>query len=264
MPDSSVPSTDMEPTADAVETPVSRRPGLLDDVVVRRLTLASLGLLVLWLGGIVSALIFGLITPPESPRTSVERALMVYEAEVAAGATDPRMWADYAAALVTAGQYAKAEQIITQGLKAASEGRSLIAVERARLAFERERFSEAIELADETIALAEAEVKAVKEGRVAAGQPAVEPDAPPSLGRAILIKAKAYREMDDLSAAIAQYDEYLDRWPTAANIYVERARLKAETGDLAGAEADYRFALTYVPDYPDAFEGLDAIGADRP
>lgn len=190
---------------------------------------------------------------------------MVYEAEVNAGNPDSRMWAEYAAALIASGQYSKAERIITQGLEVAStKDRSLIAVEGAFLALKRERFAEAIELADQTIALAKAEVKAVKEERDASGKPPIEPDPPPSLGRAILIKAKAYREMGDLPAAMAQYDEYLSRWPTAANVYVERAQLKVEAGDLAGAEADYRSALRYIPDYPDALEGLDAIGADRP
>ena len=40
-----------------------------------------------------------------------------------------------------------------------------------------------------------------------------------------------------------------------------RATAKMQVGDKKGAEADYRAALKYIPDYQPALDGLKQIGA---
>ncbi len=68
--------------------------------------------------------------------------------------------------------------------------------------------------------------------------------------------------MGDSARAIEQYTTFLYYQPTAANIYVRRGDVKADAGDSAGAEADYREALRFVADDQAALAGLKKIGAE--
>lgn len=239
-----------------------RKPGLLADPVVRTLTFVSLGILALWLSGIASALIFGLLSPtPQAPRTAVERALRVYEQQIRDGATDPELWANYIGTLTSVGQYNQAQRAIDRALESAQGKRSPILLRQALLHFERGRFEEAIEVADETMAEAEREQDAENQALQARNiQPVAE--LPVAYSRAMLLKADSYTATGDRDSAIAIYDEYLEDNPTAANIFVLRGDLRAQKGDTAGAEEDYRAALQFIPDYEDALAGLERIGVD--
>jgi tetratricopeptide (TPR) repeat protein len=78
-----------------------------------------------------------------------------------------------------------------------------------------------------------------------------------------LDRANIYREQERWDEGMEMLDEYLEFEPRAANVLADRAHLKLQTGDREGAEADYREALRYVPDLPEALEGLQTIGVDE-
>lgn len=238
------------------------RTGMMADPLVRVLTYLGLGIFVTWLLVVFVGLLIGL-PDPKTPRTAAERALLVYEAQIEAGTSDVRVWAGYIRSLIDAEQYNKARQVLDLALSTPSEDRSLIIVERARLSLARGDFEECVTFADEAIAEARLEIEAERQ-RLAERQlgVVVEPETPASMPAALLIKASAYEAAGDNAAAVAVYDEYLKTWTTAADVLVSRGDLKAELGDTAGAEADYREALRFGSDYRPALDGLDRIGAD--
>ena len=59
------------------------------------------------------------------------------------------------------------------------------------------------------------------------------------------------------------FDVYLKEQPTAADVLVKRGTTKVEVGDEKGAEADFRAALKFIPDYQPALDGLEQIGASK-
>ncbi len=231
----------------------------LQDPLTRKLAYASAVVLLLWLLSFAAAMIIGVLRPAV-PRTSTERALMVYEGQVNSGEADLRVWAAYIRALIGAKQYSDAESAIERALASAPEERSTILVERARLSFSRGDYAQAVEVCDETLAAVEAELRE-RESVTPASQLPTESVLPEAYGPALLIKADSLRELGDAQRALETYDTYLERWPTAADVLVRRGDIKALIGDESGAEDDYRKALSFG-DYEPAKEGLERIGAD--
>lgn len=229
------------------------------DPVVRRLGLVAILIVALWLSGVVTALFTGVLTS-EAPRTSVERALGVYEAEVAAGTMTAEKWADYINVLTAAGQYGKAQQTVETALAAFPDSASLIILEQARLHVARGEYDAAVTAAEDAITAARQEIEVVKAEAAKKGVPFTQ-ERLEQEETAVLLTAEVYEEMGDSARAIEQYTTYLTYQPAAANIYVRRADVKAEVGDTEGAEADYREALRFVADDPAALAGLERIGA---
>lgn len=255
---------DRDPVEGASETTatVDTRRGMLADPVVRRIVYASFAILILWLAGILSALVFGLINPTGAPRTAVERALRSYEVLIEQGSVDSRVWGEYISSLIETEQYVKAGRMIDQGMESVTEGKSEIILQRSLLALARGDADAAIEYADEARAQAETERDELAKQYTEIGV-TKKAELPEQYYRSMLAKADALVLKGDRAAAIVEYDGYLEAKPTAANVFVLRGDLKAAEGDADGAEADYRSALTYIPDYEEALAGLEKIGAER-
>lgn len=233
---------------------------MLDDPASRRIAIAILGVMILWLAWLLSALVLGVISPAtEAPRTHAERAISVYRAEIEAGSTSPVLWGEYIGVLISTGQYAQAQQVIDAALPVMTAGRSYLLIERARLAQARGEHRVAISFAEETVAAATIEMNAEDERLDLSGR-AMNAGLPPTYGRALIVKAESLAVLGHPEAAIEAYNRYLDKHPTAANVLVARGDLHAETGDVARARADYREALRYVPDSEPAREGLERTG----
>lgn len=244
---------------EASGTDVPERPSRSADPVVRRLGLLAAFIVVLWLSGVVTALLTGTLTS-DAPRTSVERALGVYQAEVAAGTMTAEKWADYINVLTAAGQYGTAQQTIETALEAVPESASLIILEQARLHVAREEYDDAIVAAEDAIAASRQELEVLKAEAAKKGVPFAQ-ERLDQEETAVLLIAEVYQQMGESARAIEQYTTFLSYKPTAANIYVRRGDVKADAGDTAGAEADYREALRFVADDPAALAGLERIGA---
>ena len=84
---------------------------------------------------------------------------------------------------------------------------------------------------------------------------------PSSYSTAALAKAEALVASQDYAGGIKAFDAYLEQEPTGSDVLVMRAQAKVKAGDTTGAEADYRAALRFVPDYKPALDGLKQIGA---
>jgi tetratricopeptide (TPR) repeat protein len=225
-----------------------------------RLTLAAVVVVAIWIAGLVSAILFGVVTQPKAPRTVVERDLVVYRETVQSGTADTKTWAHYIDVLITAGQLSEANTVINSTLSEAKADRSFVLAERARLRLVERDFAQAVVSADEAIAAAEkehdAEISANESGAAARDVPL-----PESWGLAILTKASALTEAGDHAAAVKAYDSYLADNPTDSEVLVRRGDQKAAAGDTSGATSDYQNALEYVPDFVPALDGLKKIGA---
>lgn len=253
-PDSSAPS----------QTPAApEKPRALDDPMVRRLALIGAGMLILWLAGVLSALVFGLLTPSDVPRTSAERSLMVYESALEeTTSVDPLLWADYARALTEAKQYSRSQSVINNAMKAVKSKKSAVMLEQARLYVARKDWSKAAEWTKKTEAEIQAEIDREQKALDAQGI-TTSPQTPRAKKEVYLLKADVSTGQKDEKAAIAAYDEHLELYPTSADVYAMRGDLRAGAGDKAGAEADYRECLKYIPDFQPAIDGLEKIGAAR-
>jgi tetratricopeptide (TPR) repeat protein len=86
---------------------------------------------------------------------------------------------------------------------------------------------------------------------------------PDSYTQAALVKAQALVAIKNYPDAVKAFDAYLKVSPTDSDLLVQRGLLKAQLGDKKGAAADFRAALTYIPDYQPALDGLKQIGATR-
>lgn len=231
------------------------------DPVARRIMTIALGLIILWLAGVVSAIVFGLMDP-SAPRTSTERALKVYESVVDSGEANPTVYAAYIRALTEAKQYNKAQQLINASIDADESTRAQILVEQARLHNARDRYDDAIATADDAIAQFEADWERLEASARERNVPFTQ-QRPIEHRQALILKAAAYMGLDKPAEALDVYTQYLEMWPADADVRTLRGDLYASQGDKDKAEEDYRESLRFIPDYEAALEGLDEIGATR-
>ncbi len=239
-------------------------PKRASDPVIRWLVLGIAAVVVVWLVTMLSAMIFGLLTPPSSPRTSAERDLMVLTGTVQSGKATTQTYAQYVGTLISAGQLAKAQQALDQALKIVKKDKSYLYAQQADLLLAQKDYQGTVEAADKAIAEAEKELEAFMDANVKAnrkrGAAAVMPS---SHSTAALAKAEALMASKDIPNAIKAFDIYIKESPADSDILVRRAQAKVEVGDKAGATKDFKAALKFIPDYQPALDGLKQIGADK-
>ncbi|MEI6623451.1 MAG: hypothetical protein WCP28_16260 [Actinomycetes bacterium] len=241
-----------------------RRSTRIKDPVAQGLKIAIVLVIIVWLVSMISAMMWGLLSPPTAPRTSAERDLMLYGATIQSGKTPTKTYAQYIGALINAGQLAKAQEALDQALKTAKTDRSYLYSGQAELSLQQKDYPATIVAADKAMAEAKKELKAYKDANVAAKRaPGAGAVMPTSYADAALAKAEALLASKDYAGAIKALDVYIKERPTDSDILVQRAEAKVLVGDKAGAAADYRAALLYIPDFQPALAGLKKIGAAR-
>jgi tetratricopeptide (TPR) repeat protein len=251
-------------TPDVAQQASPDTPRRARDPLARWLVIAILGIVILWLLAIVSAIFIGLVGPPKAPRTAVERDLDIQSAQVQSGKADAKTWAQYIQTLIQANQLGKASTTINAALASVKTDKSYILAEQARYYYWSKNYPTAVKAADaaEAEALKEfnAHIAALKAQKITNANSVEEPL---SWSTASLIKAQSLAAQKDYKGAIKEYDLYLSVNPTVADVFAARAAMKALAGDKSGAAQDYRTALKFIPDYQPAIAGLKQIGASR-
>jgi tetratricopeptide (TPR) repeat protein len=252
----------------APDEPVGRRQtkqysGVFRDPVVRFMSYAAVGILILFLVTVISAIITGVLSPG-GPRTLAEKQVAVSGEAVRKGSTDSAIWGDYIASLIASGQYARAKSVIADGRASLDDSRTAdFTLAEARLYNAQKQYDSAIESADTAMK----QMNDYQEGLLAAGgsiaRGAQLSGLPDNYYAALLVKASAYRGLGEWEKAVEVYDLYLKDEPTAADILIDRGRVKVEAGDKTGAEKDFRAALEFIPDSAEALQGLESIGVAR-
>lgn len=234
--------------------------GIFRDPVVKWLALAAGGLVALYLLTVAAALMMGVLGDP-TPKTRVQRDVAHYESVVEANPASSYAWHQYASALITSGEHSRAAQVLDRAASAVDEtGNMDITTARAELAMAKGDYEAGIALCDTVIADLSAfheKQKAIDDSEESRGK-----EINANYLGALLMKAEALNELSRTQEAIEALDKYLELKPAAADILARRGGFKAETGDVAGAEADLRAALRYLPGDEAVLEALDEIGVD--
>ena len=236
-----------------------KKKSVFQDPVVRWMAIGAVSVVILWVAAMASAIVFGLTDPP-APRTFVEQRLYMLEGVVKSNPQSGLAWRDYAAALISAKQYSAAQRVIEDGMKVAKE-KSYLMVQEARLAREKGDDDKALELAAKAAKEARKEREAdVKRLEKSGSSSRIVPK---GLSGALIITGEILTERKDWEGVIEACDERLELEPTDTKGLVMRGNAYAGLGDKKKAEKDFREALEYVPDMPEALAGLKAIGADE-
>lgn len=249
------------PTPDVAPRVTRSRPSMLKDPVVLRMTYVAIGLVILFLVSVMGVLLSG-ITSPSGPRTLAEREAAVSGEAVQAGSKDPAIWGQYIAALIASGQNTRARDVIAQGRESMDDSATAeFTLGEARLYAAGNDHQKVIDTAEVGMAqIQKAWDVLVSSGGTKAQQAKLD-GLHDNYYTFALLKAESLAELGDWAKAIEQYDLYIVRNPGAADILIDRADAKIEIGDKAGAEADFRKALEFIPDNPEALAGLEKIGA---
>jgi tetratricopeptide (TPR) repeat protein len=221
---------------------------------------AAFALVVLFLVLTLSALITGVVTPT-GPRTLAEKEIATSETLVLSGHASAVQWGQYIAALTANGDYGRARNALAQARASVDDSNTAeFVVAEARLNLAQKKYQVA---ADAAVA-GRKKIKDAYDARIAAGgdiaKKAKQNGINDNYYLLALLAADGYRGLGQWQKAIEQFDAYLAKYPTASDILVDRASVKVEAGDKAGAEKDYRQALKFVPDDPEALAGLKKIG----
>ena len=254
-------SSSAESGSSTAPAPVRAR---TSDPVIRWLMLAIFAVVILWLAGMLGAVMFGLFNPSGAPRTSAERNISYYESLVQTGKASTQTVSLYIDTLIQAGQLSKAQSALDQALKTVKKDKSYLLAEQAQLLFAKKDYQGTVTAGDKAMAEAQNELKAAMAANVANNRaPNAGATLADSYSTAALAKANALVASNDYGAAIKAYDAYLIARPLDSDILVARATAKVQVGDKVGAAADYRAALKYIPDYQPALDGLKKIGAAK-
>jgi len=264
MPEAGPPVTEPDlTTSAAAQNKPPRKPSMFADPVVRWMAFLAFSLVALFLALIVGALLTG-ATDPSGPRTVEEKEIALAREAISTNSADPSAWGTYIGALIADRQYARASSAIVDG-KASSDDSATadFALAEARLAAAREQHADAVKAVERARKqIITSHERIIKAG----GQPAQEAKLDgyaENYYAATLVAAFAYRELGELDKAIAEFDTYLGRYPRAADILIDRGNAKADVGDKAGAESDFKEALKYLPGDAAALAGLKRIGASQ-
>jgi tetratricopeptide (TPR) repeat protein len=262
--------SDESPVAAQLEQPLPAAPAaspkrrsMFDDPVVRGMAWVFGALVVLFLATIVGAFVSG-VTSATGPRTVGEREVAVSGQAVREGSTDPAVWGQYISALVGNGEFSQAKRVIEEGRASVDDSRTAeFTLAEARLLSAQEKYKQAIAAAEKARKQMDTVHKKLIAGKGIAAMEARNEGLPENYYTAVLIEAYAYRDMKQWKNAIKQYDVYIKRYEGSSDILVDRGNAKIEAKDKAGAEADFRQALRFIPDDEEALAGLEKIGVKR-
>jgi tetratricopeptide (TPR) repeat protein len=252
---------------EVVETPVSpaprrRKSSMFDDPMVRLMTWIAVGMVVLFLSGILGALMFGLIGN-KAPRTAVERRVNELQGLLVTNPKDPDIHAKYILVLVSAGRYSEADDAIKKALKVVDQSAGAdITIARAKWFLAKKDYKNALASVAEAKAIIKKNYDAeMKSDKLPNRSKSFGMNK--NFGEAALVAAHVYVAQGDYDKAVKEYSEYLKLDALASDILIERANAYLKLGKTAEAKADFETALKYDPTNEAALAGLKKIGEGK-
>ncbi|MDO8953222.1 MAG: tetratricopeptide repeat protein [Gammaproteobacteria bacterium] len=209
---------------------------------------------------VASWIVYAVVIAPQPPRTDVERQVQKLEALSKTQPENPRVWADWATALIAAGDLSKAATVIEAGSAEVTETAPILLAE-AKLLDAQSRRSEALGVLDMVI---DKMLKREQDKRSEFSETGTSIDiatlASPYLIEAYVLQGELLSSEGDIERAASSYTSALARNPQMADVLTMRGDLYATLGRMSEAEGDYRKALSMIPDYADALAGLNKLG----
>jgi len=228
----------------------------------RRLVVAILVIAVLALTGALYA-VAGNLFNRTTPRTYVERQVDMLESVVQEKPTSEEAWADYALALVAAGQYSKASTVLDSADETLGGEVVDVIYVRARLAAADGDPEAALELVEKAIKVG-VDFRIAELARLAEKGVFLEGQSikGPILASAYYFQGSLHAEKGQWDQAVTAFGNAVKEEPSSADALVARGNAYIELGDLPAARADFDKALSMIPDYQPALEGLEKAGKD--
>lgn len=230
------------------------------ELVTRRLTYAVFIMIILLLLVVLYGVIVGIVSPPQ-PRTATEARITLLEGLVEQNSTSGKAHYDYIVGLSAAGNDSDAydalddARVLLTGWEIAYADAA-----EATLLFQDEKYDEAMTAAragyDREMDAREQYVASMKQRNltVSITDISIEP-----LMTMLIYEARAAGAIGDWQRAIDALSDALAIDPRAADVLTLRAAAHEEAGDSEAALADYRAALTYIPDHEPALAGVERL-----
>jgi len=248
--DTVVATRDEDDVADDADDDAPAEP----DVVSAWLLRVALALIVVVLATSASLVIF-FVTAEKAPRTAVERDIAAAEIAVRERASDPRVWQALAYAYVRAERFDDAVEVSRRGRSATGEDALLLSEADALRSAGRHK--DAIAVYDEAVIALSEEESATVAARKKKGIANSTSNA--SLVTAFYGRALSRSETGDTNGAIEDMKRALEFGPQQSALLASLGELYEKSGETAKAEAAYREALRFIPDYPAALLGLKRL-----
>ncbi|MBN2404165.1 MAG: hypothetical protein JXE06_01140 [Coriobacteriia bacterium] len=226
------------------------------DPWVRRLLVAVLVMLVFVLTAVIYVVYTGVLTG-QAPRTLAEKEIATLDRSFKATPNDPTVVAQYMRALIEVERYSKATSVMNAYRAAESTASAVVSIEEARLLDATGDSEGALGVAERALTEAQAEKQATIDKQAAMG--ITSPFSSEEIVDAWLLRAQILEGLDRVDEAIAALDGALEELPTMADVLAWRGDLESSVGDTAAARADYEKALSMIPDFQQALEGLSAL-----
>ncbi len=241
---------------DSPETPTDEPESPLEefDTVSAWLLRVALALIIVVLATAASLVIF-FGTAEKAPRTAVERDIAAAEIAVRERSSDPAAWQALAYAYVRAERFDDAVEVSRRGRTAT--GAQVLLLSEADALRSAGRHKDAIARYDEAVTALSAEESAAVAARKKQGIATSTSNA--SLVTAFYGRALSRSETGDTKGAIADVTRALEFGPQQSALLASLGELYEKTGETAKAEAAYREALRFIPDYPAAVLGLKRL-----
>jgi len=224
------------------------------DVVSAWLLRVALALIVAVLATAASLVIF-FVTAEKAPRTAVERDVAAAEIAVRERSSDPAAWQALAYSYVRAERFDDAVEVSRRGRTAT--GAQVLLLSEADALRSAGSHKAAIAIYDEAVKALSLEESAAVAARKKQG--IATPTSNASLVTAFYGRALSRAEIGDTEGAIADVKRALEFGPQQSALLASLGEFYEKTGETAKAEAAYREALRFIPDYPAALLGLKRL-----
>ena len=205
------------------------------------------------------SLVLFLLSLHKAPRTVAERNLSAAESAVRDHPGDAAGWSSLVYAYSQVKRYDDAIATAEKG-RAVTKADVLLLAEADAMR-SAGRFKDAVaeyNLADKAIGAAQADATAARKKKGIFIPLKDTTLTPVYYGRAISLHA-----LGEVKPAIADLEKAVALAPEQAFLFISLGDYYAETGAKAKAEAAYRNALRYVPDYPEAIAGLKRLAGGK-
>lgn len=241
--------------------PIRRRSALKDPVV--------LALVILIFGVIIATLVFLMLSltrgyiGSNTPTTAAQAELAKTEGYLNNYGDEPEVWAGYISNLIAAKQYSRAQEAINA---AASEFKDVdnyenyIPTAQAQLFASKGDYDKAIQQAE----LAQTAIMDAYETMLKSDvkpNKALAYGIPENYDRLNLILANSYSKKEQYDKSVEHLEDYLERYPTSAGIWIDLGHAYAKLGNTQKAIEAYDEALVFLPGDEEALQGKASLGA---
>lgn len=202
-----------------------------------------------------AGLFFYLSTLNKAPRNEYERSQQVFETAVAENPKDANSWIGLALAEAEAGNTEQALDVLKRGEKATrSKGFSSTRGDVLRKA---KRYKEAIEAYTDAVKETDEMKKRADAERAKVG--VSFPIASENYQHIYYGRAVCRKETGDIEGAVEDLLKALEAAPRITNSSLLLGECYEELGEYDKAEAAYQDVLRFIPDSPEALDGLERL-----